>query len=75
MHIPQQSLFHGSIIVHQIGLSLIVRKKTKLFFGHKFHKIDSKTNLFLFRNMSLEVLPMLKETEEENRDDSILHHH
>ena len=75
VHIPQ-SFSHRSFIVHQIGLSLLeMDRMGEKIIGCKFHKIDSKTNLFLFRHVSLEVLPMLKETKEEDRNDSVLHHH
>ena len=40
----------------------------KLWFG-------PDTNLFLFGHMFLEVFPMLEEPEEEDGNDSVLHHH
>ena len=73
MHIPQ-SLSHRSIIVHQIGQSLQERDQVGLEKGNLFF-LGSKTNLFLFRHMSLEVLPMLKESKEEDGNDGVLHHH
>ena len=36
---------------------------------------DSDTNFFLFGHMFLEVFPMLEEPEEEDGNDSVLHHH